>query len=125
MVAVLAEAKTSAGAPETMLAARVSLPPKSKVTVVPGWAASNSLPNWVKVFLSEAAAKTVSLPVIAADAEALADPAAAAVAVEAVEEAVVVPEEEQAVSASSAAAAAAPRVAVRIRVLAMAGVPPG
>ena len=57
---------TSAGAPWMMLWARVSLPPKLKVTVVPGWAASNSLPSSVKVFFSEAAAKTVTLPLTAA-----------------------------------------------------------
>ena len=62
MVLGLAAAKTSAGAPLVMLAARVSLPPKLKVTFVPGWAVSNSLPSVVKLSLSEAAAKTATSP---------------------------------------------------------------
>lgn len=67
----LAEANTSAGAPPVMLAARESLPPKLKVTFVPGWAFSNSLPRVVKLSLSEAAANTVTVPDSSSDGEAV------------------------------------------------------
>ncbi|GAA0909655.1 hypothetical protein GCM10009549_18280 [Streptomyces thermoalcalitolerans] len=40
----------------------MSLPPKLKVTFVPGWSFSNFLPRAVKLSLSEAAAKTVTSP---------------------------------------------------------------
>lgn len=53
-----------------MLAARVSLPPKLKVTLVPGFAFSNSLPRLVNDSWSEAAANTVTVPDIFGDADA-------------------------------------------------------
>ena len=62
MVAGLAAANTSAGAPEMICCARPELPPNEKVTVVPGLAASKSLPIWVNVSVSEAAASTVTGP---------------------------------------------------------------
>lgn len=68
MVVGLAAAKTSAGAPAVMLAARVSLPPKLKVTFVPGYAVSNCLPSVLKDSFSEAAAKTVTEPLTFGDA---------------------------------------------------------
>jgi hypothetical protein len=58
----LAEAKTSAGAPEVICCARAELPAYEKVTFVPGLAASKSLPIWVKDSVSEAAASTVIVP---------------------------------------------------------------
>ncbi|GAA1773140.1 hypothetical protein GCM10009810_32920 [Nostocoides vanveenii] len=42
--------------------ARSEEPAKLKVTFTPGWAASNCVPSAVKVFFSEAAAKTVRVP---------------------------------------------------------------
>ncbi len=48
-----------------MLAARVPLPLKLKLTLAPGCAAWNSLPRVVNTCCSEAAAKTVILPVTA------------------------------------------------------------
>src|SRR6516162_11599033 len=65
-----AEANTSAGAPSVICVAKVELAPKLNVTVSPGWAASNCLPILVKLSFSDAAAKTVIVPV--ADAELLA-----------------------------------------------------
>ena len=62
MFVVSAEAKTSAGAPCWIWATRSEEPAKLKVTVVPGWAFSNSAPIAVKVFFSDAAAKTVISP---------------------------------------------------------------
>src|SRR5580693_242890 len=75
MLAGAAEAKTLAGAPLVIWVARPELGPKLKVTVSPGWAASNCLPIWVNEPCSDAAAKTVIEPAPAvpvADAAALA-----------------------------------------------------
>ena len=58
-----AEANTSAGAPLVIWVARPELGPKLNFTVSPGWVASNRFPSWVKVPISEAAAKTVMAPV--------------------------------------------------------------
>ncbi len=58
----LAEAKTSAGAPELICSASAELAAKLKVTFVPGLADSNCLPSSVNVSVSEAAANTVRLP---------------------------------------------------------------
>src|SRR5690606_36519736 len=60
MVAGLAAANTSAGAPCTICWARVALEPKLNRTDVPGCAASNALPSSVNVPVSEAAACTVT-----------------------------------------------------------------
>src|SRR5690349_12241996 len=57
-----AEAKTSAGAPSLICLASAELPAKLKVTFVPGCAASKSLPSWVNVPVSDAAANTVMVP---------------------------------------------------------------
>src|SRR4051795_2345646 len=57
-----AEANTSAGAPSSICFARAELPAKLKFTFTPGWAASKSLPNRVKVPVSDAAANTVMSP---------------------------------------------------------------
>jgi hypothetical protein len=62
MLAGAAEANTSAGAPLVICSARPELGPKLNFTVSPGWAASNCFPSWVKVPVSEAAAKTVIAP---------------------------------------------------------------
>ena len=62
MFAGAAEANTSAGAPLVICSARPELGPKLNFTVSPGWAASNCLPSWVKVPVSDAAAKTVIVP---------------------------------------------------------------
>src|SRR5271169_5644398 len=62
-----AEANTSAGAPSVIWVAKVELAPKLNFTVSPGWAASNCIPSWVKVPISDAAAKTVIVPVAAAE----------------------------------------------------------
>src|SRR5580693_2825650 len=72
MFAGAAEANTSAGAPLVIWVARPELGPKLNFTVSPGWAASNCFPSWVKVPISEAAAKTVIVPVDAAEGELLA-----------------------------------------------------
>src|SRR6266516_3645456 len=58
-----AEANTSAGAPLVIWVARPELGPKLNFTVSPGWAASNCFPSWVKLSVSDAAAKTVIVPV--------------------------------------------------------------
>nr|BFE80354.1 hypothetical protein GCM10020093_029550 [Planobispora longispora] len=72
MVAGLAAANTSAGAPWTICWARVALEPKLNSTVTPGWASLNVLPSSVKAPVSEAAANTVSFcafpPAAGADA---------------------------------------------------------
>jgi len=73
MFAGAAEANTSAGAPLVISVARPELGPKLNFTVSPGWAASNCFPSSVKVPCSEAAASTVIVPVVAADADADAD----------------------------------------------------
>jgi hypothetical protein len=46
--------------------AKPELGPKLNFTVSPGCAASNCFPSWVKVSVSDAAAKTVIVPVEAA-----------------------------------------------------------
>ncbi len=74
MVVGLAAVKTSAGAPLTMLAASASLPAKLKTTLVPGCAASNCLPSVVKLSCSDAAAKTVTVPVMSEDPDADTEP---------------------------------------------------
>ena len=61
MVASLAEAKTSAGAPLTICCARSDEPAKLNLTVTPGLSVSNCLPSAVNVSVSEAAANTVSV----------------------------------------------------------------
>ncbi|CAO5185309.1 hypothetical protein FAIPA1_50073 [Frankia sp. AiPs1] len=72
MVAGLAAANTSAGAPAVSCVASVELPPKENFTVEPGLAASNCLPSVVNVPVSDAAANTVTVPVTPLE-EALAD----------------------------------------------------
>jgi hypothetical protein len=67
-----AEANTSAGAPLVICVAKPELGPKLNFTVSPGWAASNCFPSWVKVPISEDAAKTVIVPFEGDDAEPLA-----------------------------------------------------
>jgi hypothetical protein len=59
---VLAEANTSAGAPELIWVARAELAAKLNVTFVPGFAASNCFPSSVNDSVSEAAANTVMSP---------------------------------------------------------------
>ncbi|GAB2890763.1 hypothetical protein GCM10027074_68780 [Streptomyces deserti] len=73
-----------------MPAARLSLPPKLKVTFVPGCFSSNRRPKVVKLSSREAAAKTVTVPETFDDEDA--------------EESEPGPVEEQALTASSAAA---------------------
>ena len=63
IVLVLAAAKTSTGAPPVIWAASASEPAKLRVTLVPGWAASNWVASVVKVSLSEEAAETTTVPV--------------------------------------------------------------
>jgi hypothetical protein len=62
-----ADANTSVGAPSVIWVAKVELAPKLNFTVSPGWAASNCFPSSVKVPISDAAAKTVIVPVAAAE----------------------------------------------------------
>ena len=62
MFLVSAEANTSAGAPWVICVARSEEPAKLSVTLVPGFLASNSSASCVNVALSEAAAKTVTVP---------------------------------------------------------------
>jgi hypothetical protein len=57
-----AEAKTSAGAPETIWVARAPDDPKLNVTVVPGCNRRNPVASWVKVPVREDAADTVIDP---------------------------------------------------------------
>src|SRR5689334_12703161 len=104
MVLGLAEVNTSAGAPPVMLAARESLPPKLKVTFVPGCAFSNSLPSVVKLSFSEAAANTVTVPDNLSDLSDLPDEEAEAEGSDFVEESE--SDDEQALRASRAAAPA-------------------
>ena len=61
IVASLAAAKTSAGAPLTICWARSDEPAKLNLTVTPGWSVSNCLPSAVNVSVSDAAASTVSV----------------------------------------------------------------
>ena len=58
----LAEANTSAGAPELICSASAELAAKLNVTFVPGLADSNCLPSSVNDSVSEAAANTVISP---------------------------------------------------------------
>jgi hypothetical protein len=81
-----------------MLAARESLPPKLKVTLVPGWAFSNCWPRAVKLSFREAAANTVTVPESFGEEDVEADDFALP------EESDLPSEEEQALRASSAAA---------------------
>ena len=69
----LAEANTSAGAPELICSARAELAPKLNVTFAPGLAASNCLPSSVNDSVSEAAANTVMLPDSDGEPHSLAD----------------------------------------------------
>jgi hypothetical protein len=62
IVAGLAAAKMSAGAPCTIWVASVALDPKLKVTLLPGFLASKSLPIWLNASVREAAASTVMAP---------------------------------------------------------------
>jgi hypothetical protein len=62
IVAGEAAANTSAGAPATICCASVELPPYENVTVVPGWAASNSFPSALNTSVKEDAASTVTVP---------------------------------------------------------------
>ncbi len=62
MVVVLAEAKTSAGAPAVIWVTSAELPAKLKVTSTPGFAASNRSPIVVNDSVSDAAASTVMSP---------------------------------------------------------------
>jgi hypothetical protein len=73
MFAGAAEANTSAGAPLVIWVDKPELGPKLNFTVSPGWAASNCFPSWVKVPISDAAAKTVIDPVGEAELLALDD----------------------------------------------------
>ena len=66
IVAALAAAKTSTGEPATICAANVSEPPNDGTIFTPGCAVSKLSANEVKVFFSDAAAKTTTVPVIAA-----------------------------------------------------------
>ena len=70
MFFALADAKTSAGAPEVIWVARAELAAKLKVTVTPGLAASNCWPIVVNEPVRDAAASTVMSP----DSEDAADP---------------------------------------------------
>jgi hypothetical protein len=57
-----AEAKTSAGAPDTIWVARAPDDPKLNVTVVPGCSRRKPVASWVKVPVREDAAETVIDP---------------------------------------------------------------
>src|SRR5215471_18174186 len=59
-----AEANTSAGAPWLICSARSELAPKLSLTWLPGCSLSNCLASVVNASLSEAAANTVTVPVI-------------------------------------------------------------
>ena len=61
MVASLAAANTSAGAPLTICWARSDEPAKFSLTSTPGWSVSNCFSRFVNVAVSEAAARTVSV----------------------------------------------------------------
>ena len=67
MFLVLADAKTSAGAPWLICSASAELASKLKSTLAPLCAASNCLPNVVKASVSDDAAKTLIVPVMAVD----------------------------------------------------------
>jgi hypothetical protein len=58
-----ADAKTSAGAPETIWVARAPDDPKLNATDVPGCRCSKFVASWVNVWVSEDAAETVRAPV--------------------------------------------------------------
>jgi hypothetical protein len=57
-----ADAKTSAGAPDTIWVARAPDDPKLNVTVVPGCSRWNPVASWVKVPVRDEAADTVIDP---------------------------------------------------------------
>jgi len=78
MFVLSAEAKTSAGAPSMIWVTRSADPAKFSEIVVPGCSASKASARSVNVAVSEAAAKTVMLPLPAAADEAGAVPAGAA-----------------------------------------------
>src|SRR5947209_9210450 len=63
----LAEAKTSAGAPWSICSANAELAPKLKSTFTPGCAASNCLPKVLNASVSDAAAKTLMVPLTFVD----------------------------------------------------------
>src|SRR3954469_9929539 len=65
MFVVLADAKTSAGAPSSICSASPELGPKLKTTFTPGWAASNCFPRVVNASVNDDAAETLMVPVIA------------------------------------------------------------
>ena len=67
MLFVSAEVNTSAGAPWVSWATRSEEPAKLNVTDVPGLSFSKRVPSSVNVDLSEAAANTVTSPVMAVD----------------------------------------------------------
>src|SRR5512132_1639071 len=69
MVFVLAEAKTSAGAPDVICIASAELAAKLSVTFTPGLALSNCWPSVVNASVSDAAANTVIDPDNDGDAE--------------------------------------------------------
>jgi hypothetical protein len=100
MFLVEAEANTSAGALWVIWVARVELAPKLNTIFVPGWAASNCLPNSVNEPVNDAAANTVICPVSAAadDPDAEADAADDVAAVD--------PDDEEPQPASTVEAAA-------------------
>ena len=60
-----AEANTSAGAPSMICSARAELAPKLSSTLTPGWAASNLSARVLNDSVSDAAANTLTVPVIA------------------------------------------------------------
>src|SRR5690348_17434486 len=62
MVASLAAAKTSAGAPLTICWARSDDPAKLSFTSTPGWSASKCFSRLPKASVSDAAASTVTVP---------------------------------------------------------------
>ena len=66
MFFALAEANTSAGAPWVICCGQARAGAEVELDLVPGWAASNCLARVVNDSVSEAAANTVTVPVIAA-----------------------------------------------------------
>jgi len=74
MVLLLAEANTSAGAPDAICSANPELGPKLKTTFVPGFFDSNWRPNLVNDSWREAAAKTLMVPVADDDGLELPEP---------------------------------------------------
>src|SRR5436309_14201757 len=64
MFFVLADANTSAGAPCTICCASPELGPKLNTTFTPGCAASNCFPSVLKASVSDAAANTLTVPLM-------------------------------------------------------------